>query len=251
MSMLSGSFGRYESVENTAEPTPDFVEPVQTDYAAARLAGTVWEHVPYAHLGYRWCLGLGGLIGRIGISANALTYVSLVLAAFAGVAASFGHFGSAALLVIASGAFDLVDGVVARATNTVSKWGALLDSTVDRLADGLPLAGVVVFYAGSGPLVALPALAMLGAFTVSYIRARSESLGAVLPPLYMRRAERVILVTLSLLAGLVSLDAPVASPLLLLGLSVLGLLNFVGCVSALRAARSALLSATATQSSVR
>jgi phosphatidylglycerophosphate synthase len=249
--MLSGSFVRYDSVENAAEASTDYVEPSAVDYAETRLRGTVWEHLPSAHVSYRACLSVGAFIGRVGISANALTYVSLVLAALAGVAAALGYFGSAAALVIASGGFDLIDGVVARATNTVSKWGALLDSTVDRLADGLPLAGVVVFYAGSGALVALPALAMLGAFTVSYIRARAESLGAVLPPLYMRRAERVILVTLSLLAGLVSLNAPIASPLLLVGVSVLGFLNFFGVVSALRAARQALLSEVPSRANAR
>lgn len=175
------------------------------------------------------------------MSANALTYTSLVFAGFAGVAAALGHFGIAAALVVVSGLFDLVDGVVARATNTVSRWGALLDSSVDRLADGLPLVGVIAYYADSGLVVILPALAMLGAFSVSYVRARSDALGAVLPPLYMRRAERLLLLTLSFVAGLVMHDGPVPSPLLLLGVSMLGLLSFAGCISALHAARAALL----------
>ncbi len=218
----------------------------EADAAEVRLRGTVFERVPPAHGVYRSCLALGGWVGRAGISANALTYVSLLLAAIAGLFAAFGWFGWAALVVIASGLFDMLDGAVARATNTVSKWGALLDSTVDRLADGLPLLGITLFYSGKGWVLAAPALAMMGAFTVSYVRARAEALGAILPALFMRRAERVILITLSLLVGLIHLPgAPLEAPLLLLGVSVLGVLNFVGCVWALRAARQLLSGAPA------
>lgn len=213
------------------------------DAAELRLRGTVFEHVPTAHATYRVCLGVGGWLGRAGISANALTYVSLALAALAGVAAAFGSFGTAAALVVTSGLFDMLDGAVARATRTVSRWGALLDSTVDRLADGFPLLGISVFYATQGWLMAVPALAMMGAFTVSYVRARAESLGAKLPALFMRRAERVILVTLSLLVGKVALPgAPFEAPLLFIGVALLAVLNFVGCVWALKAARHVLTS---------
>jgi phosphatidylglycerophosphate synthase len=169
-----------------------------------------------------------------------LTYTSLVLAAVAGVAAATQHFVMAALILMASGMCDMLDGVVARATNTVSPFGALLDSTVDRFADGLPLLGLVVVYADHGWLASVPALAMLGGLVVSYVRARAESLGARLPALFMRRAERVVLLTLSLLLGVVSLSLSVPAPLLLLGVSVIGLLSLIGVVFALRAARLAL-----------
>jgi len=218
------------------------LEPIDTaGRAEARLRGSVWEHVPSAHSFYRGCLGVGLVLGRVGVSANALTYASLVVAVLAGLAAGSGAFGLAASLVVASGVLDLLDGVVARATRTVSKWGALLDSTADRLADALPLLGVAVFYSDRGSVVALPVLAILAGFTVSYVRARAEALGAVLPPLFMRRAERIVLVTLSLLAGLLPIAAPVPAPLLILGVSVMGLLSFVATIYALRAARQTLL----------
>jgi CDP-diacylglycerol--glycerol-3-phosphate 3-phosphatidyltransferase len=224
----------------------------RADAAELRMRGTVFENVHAAHGVYRVCLSVGRSIGRVGISANALTYVALGLAALSGVAAAVGWFGVAALFVIASGVFDMLDGAVARASGTVSRWGALLDSTVDRLADGFPLLGITVFYAGSGWFVAVPALAMMGAFTVSYVRARAEALGVVLPPLFMRRAERVILITLSLLVGLVTVpSAPIGAPLLFLGVAVLGILNFVGCVWALKAARHILLSCDRGTASVR
>ncbi len=209
--------------------------------AQARLQGTVWQDVGSAHALYGACVGIGQRVARLGISANALTYSSLVLSVAAGVAAAEAHFVSAALLMLLGGAFDALDGVVARATGTVSRWGALLDSTVDRLADASPLLGVALFYSDQRLLSLLPVLAMVGGFTVSYVRARAEALGVVLPSLFMRRAERVLLTALSLFAGAVAVAAPVRAPLLLLGVLVLAVLNAIGAVVALRSARRSLL----------
>ncbi len=211
------------------------------EYAERRLQGTVWERLASARACYRGLMAVGVVLGRIGISANLLTGMSLVLAAVAAVAAAAGLFGWAALLVIASGVLDVFDGVVARATGTATPFGALLDSTADRLSDGLPLLGIALFYAGDGGYAALPVVAMLGGFTVSYVRARAESLGARLPSLFMRRAERVILLVLSLLAGMLPLAAPIDAPLLLAGLTLIAVLNGVGAIAALRAARDALV----------
>ena len=230
--------------ERAAHPSAELAEQRESrsaQYATERLRGSVWEHVPLAEGAYRGTLLLGGTLSRTGISANALTYLSLAVAALAGLAAASGSLVTAALLVVANGALDLFDGVVARATGTTSRWGALLDSTVDRLSDGLPLLGLVVFYADHGWLVTVPGLAILGAFTVSYVRARAEALGAVLPPLFMRRAERVVLLTVSLFAGVVPCEeGRLEGPLTLLGVAVLAASSFIGVISALRSARHAL-----------
>lgn len=209
------------------------------DYAAQRLRGTVWERFPAAGFLYRAALAVGQGLGRAGVTADGLTYTSLVLAVAAGVAAAFGAFGLAAGLVVISGLCDLLDGVVARATGTVSAYGALLDSVIDRLADALPLVGLVVFYADEGAVAAIPALAILGGFTVSYVRARAEGLGIPLPPLFMRRAERISLVIASLLLGLVAVPSlPVHAPLLLVGVALIALLGFVAAGWALHTARA-------------
>jgi CDP-diacylglycerol--glycerol-3-phosphate 3-phosphatidyltransferase len=210
------------------------------EYAEARLRGTVWQHIATAQVCYRLLMAVGRTLGRAGVSANALTYGSLAVAVAAGAGAALGHFFTAALLVLVSGVLDVLDGVVARANGTVSSFGALLDSTVDRLADGLPLLGVAIFYGQTSAAAAIPALAMLGGFTVSYVRARAEALGVVLPALFMRRAERVLVVTASLLLGAVPLMAPLPAPLLLGGLTVMAVLNSIASVAALRAARHVL-----------
>lgn len=167
-------------------------------------------------------------LGRLGVTPNMLTYGSLVPAVASGVAAAEGALLLSAGLLVLSGACDLLDGSVARATDSVSRSGALLDSTFDRISDAAPFLGLVVFYSGHGWASALPALALLAGYTVSYIRARSEGLGIELPSLWMRRPERVILTAVALAAGGIELPisaapAPVtlAVTTLIAGLSVL------------------------------
>lgn len=206
-------------------------------YVTARLRGTVWERIELAHGVYRLLMGLGSALGRAGISPNFLTYSSIVFAASSAWAVADHRFALAAALMITAGACDLLDGVVARATHAQSGFGALLDSTADRLADGLPLLGLVVAYADNKLLAAIPSLALLGSFAVPYVRARAETLGVVLPPLFMRRPERVVLLIGSLLLGEISLIENVRAPLLLAGIAVMAVSSFVGAAWALKLAR--------------
>ena len=214
---------------------PPVVDPVR-----ARLAGTVWQRSEVATWAYRGFLALGRGLARLGVSANALTYASLVFAFGGCLAAALGYFIPAALAIVVGGACDALDGVVARSTNTTSRYGALLDSTVDRVSDSLPLLGIVVFHAHFPVLALLPGLALIGAIVIPYARARAEALGAKLPSLFMRRPERVILLVICLLLG--GVHAVPGSPALLLlaGTALLAGLNVTGGVIVLRAARRAL-----------
>ncbi|MGC4094141.1 MAG: CDP-alcohol phosphatidyltransferase family protein [Polyangiaceae bacterium] len=193
-----------------------------------------------ARLAYRAFYSLGAFLGRLGVSANALTYTSLVFAATSCVAAARGYFVTAALALIVGGLCDALDGVVARTTGTVSKYGALLDSTVDRIADTLPLLGILVFHAHEPLLASFAGVALLGATVIPYARARAEALGASLPALFMRRPERVVILVVCLLLG--GWHAPLgeSAHLLLFGTAILAVLNTVGCVLVLRAAARAL-----------
>jgi CDP-diacylglycerol--glycerol-3-phosphate 3-phosphatidyltransferase len=213
-------------------------------YAKVRLRGTVWERVDLAHGAYSVLTSVGGALGRTGISPNAITWVSLVIAAASGVAVLVGSFAVGALLLTLSGLCDALDGAVARATGRVSPFGALLDSTVDRLADALPLIGMMVFFASQPGLALVPALAMLGSFVVPYVRARAESLGVTLPPLFMRRPERLVLSVLSLLLGALPIAGHLPHVLMLVGIAIMAVLSFYGAISALRAAHAALSHST-------
>lgn len=203
----------------------------------SRLGTTVWRKLFIAHYIYRGSVLLGLSLARIGVTPNALTYTSLALAAAAGVAIAVGHYQIAGFIIISSGICDILDGVVARASGRISRYGALLDSSVDRLSDGLPLLGMIVAYSGQGWYAVIPAAAMLASLAVSYVRARAESLGASLPPLFMRRSERLVLLVLSLFFAPVSLGVAIPAPLLLLGVTIMGMLAIVGTIFALRAAR--------------
>ena len=212
------------------------------ELARQRLAGMFWEQSQIAQIFYRSVIWLGHRLSSVGISPDALTYASLAFAALSGAAATTGFFGWAALAVLLSGVCDLLDGVVARVTNQTSSWGALLDSTVDRFGDALPMLGIAVFYVDSGRIAFIvPLLAMLGMFSLSYTRARAESLGAKLPPLFMRRAERFFLLVASLLLGIIEMDTAIAAPLLFGGIVIIGTLSYAATIETLRRAHQSLV----------
>lgn len=225
------------SALRAAEPGARIASP-----AVARLAGTIWERSDVAVLAYRAFYALGVGLGKLGISANAITYASVVLAGVSAVAAAQGHFIVAAASLAVGGLCDALDGIVARSTGRVSRYGALLDSTVDRVSDVLPLLGMMVFQAHSPWLVLAPALALVGSFVIPYVRARAEALGAILPGLFMRRPER----TLMLIACLAAAGAaPQAGTALLVGTAAMAVLNAFGCFLVLRSAQRVLGSSEA------
>jgi CDP-diacylglycerol--glycerol-3-phosphate 3-phosphatidyltransferase len=124
------------------------------------------------------------LFGRAGLTPNALTVIGLGIAVVAGVAAASQAWLAAGLLVIFGAAFDLFDGAVARATGQTTKFGAFLDSTLDRAGEAVVYVGIAVGLSGylepgasALPGVVAAMTAMAAAFMVSYTRAKSESLG--------------------------------------------------------------------------
>jgi CDP-diacylglycerol--glycerol-3-phosphate 3-phosphatidyltransferase len=125
------------------------------------------------------------LFGRAGLTPNALTAIGLAIAVVAAVAAAAQAWVAAGLLVAFGAAFDMFDGALARATGTASKYGAFLDSTLDRAGEaviylGIAWAGYDVSLRSGGLPSYIPVLAvtaMAAAFMVSYTRAKSESLG--------------------------------------------------------------------------
>jgi phosphatidylglycerophosphate synthase len=117
--------------------------------------------------------------GRAGLTPNALTVIGFAGTCAAAFAAAFQQWLVAGALVIVFGIFDLFDGALARATGRVSKFGAFLDSTLDRTGESLVLVGIAVGCAAAGfiPGVLLAGLAAAFASGVTYTRARAESLG--------------------------------------------------------------------------
>jgi len=109
---------------------------------------------------------------------------------------STGRFFIGVIWVSVFVAFDLFDGAVARASNKgISKWGALLDSTLDRLSDGAIFIGALIYFIDQNdPLVPVLLVATFASFMVSYIKARAESLLIKCEGGLAERGERVIII---------------------------------------------------------
>jgi CDP-diacylglycerol--glycerol-3-phosphate 3-phosphatidyltransferase len=112
-----------------------------------------------------------------------------------------GHLFAAGFVVLVAGLFDIMDGALARSTNRATRFGAVLDSTLDRVAEAALFIGILAMYAAeqsvSGVLVT--GVAWLGSLLVSYIRARAEGLGLECQVGIFTRPERVIILVLGLL----------------------------------------------------
>ncbi len=147
------------------------------------------------------------LIAKTGVSPNLLTVLSLLVGLVAAYLLAQGLFLVGALAVLLSGALDLLDGALARATGKVSPFGALLDSTLDRLTEGAYFFGLLWFYlqGGSAQEVLLIYLVLLGSLMISYVRARSEGLGIQGDVGILARGERVVILALGLLLDWVTL----------------------------------------------
>jgi CDP-diacylglycerol--glycerol-3-phosphate 3-phosphatidyltransferase len=106
-----------------------------------------------------------------------------------------GEFFTGVLWVAGFVVFDLFDGAVARSSSKgISKWGAVLDSTLDRLSDAAIFIGALLFFIeNDDPLVPLIIIAAVAAFMVSYIKARAESLNIMCDGGIAERSERLII----------------------------------------------------------
>ena len=143
------------------------------------------------------------LLAALGLSPNAITLLGMVGAIAAGGLAAQGLLLAAGVATLAAGIFDLFDGSVARLTGRKSKFGALLDSTADRVSEAAVLIGLAVHYAEEGSLlgVLLSCAAMAGSMMVSYVRARAGGLRVDCEVGVFTRPERVAAMGAGLIAG--------------------------------------------------
>jgi CDP-diacylglycerol---glycerol-3-phosphate 3-phosphatidyltransferase len=144
---------------------------------------------------------LGDGLRRTGLSPDHLTIMGAVVAVGAAVAIGAGLLQLGLLLVVLAALPDLLDGALAKATNTSSQRGAFFDSVIDRVTDALLFAGVAWYLAGtSSPHNAILAFGVMAVSSViSYERAKAESLGLQAKGGLMERAERIILLCIGLL----------------------------------------------------
>jgi CDP-diacylglycerol--glycerol-3-phosphate 3-phosphatidyltransferase len=153
------------------------------------------------NLAYRITDPIVRILSKSGITPNVLTIINLALNIVAAYVIATGHFLLGGVLVLASGLFDLLDGALARFTKQTTKFGAILDSTVDRISEAAILCGLLIWYlarGGSLEIVLIFAV-LIGSFLVSYVRARAEGLGWQCQVGLFTRTERVIVLAIGLL----------------------------------------------------
>jgi CDP-diacylglycerol--glycerol-3-phosphate 3-phosphatidyltransferase len=152
-----------------------------------------------------WLAPLVAALDAVGISPNALTVLGLLLNFAAAAVVATGRLQAGAVAFLVASLFDMLDGSLARRRGVVSRTGAFLDSTFDRLSETALFVALLLDHARSpyGPswMPAMILVALAGSLTTSYARARSEGLGQECKVGWLERPERVVLLVVGLLFG--------------------------------------------------
>jgi CDP-diacylglycerol--glycerol-3-phosphate 3-phosphatidyltransferase len=138
---------------------------------------------------------VAGALLRVGVTPNAVTVLGTlgVLVGALGFATR-GHLTIALVIITVSCFTDMVDGSMARQRGITNKFGGLLDSSMDRIADGAIFGAVAYYYTTQHEprLVAAALLCLLTGQVVSYVKARAEGLGFTCNVGIIERAERLV-----------------------------------------------------------
>ena len=123
---------------------------------------------------------------------------------------SYGHYFWGMVICVFFVLFDLLDGTIARLSSAGgSRWGALLDSTLDRITDSAVIGSVAYYLSKSSDrLVPVLMFALVSGVLVSYIKARAEALGIACNGGSAERTERLIIIFVAI--GLAGLGVPYA-----------------------------------------
>jgi len=219
----------------SARPAPDPNRPAAATAPGARGLGATKDRL--RTLAHRALDPVVAGLAASGARADHVTVLGTLLSVASGVAFFEGHFRWGASLLVVSGVCDILDGQLARRSGQLSRFGAFLDSTLDRFAEAAVLLGIMGFYlrnllalvfrasqvieqlsVGLEPvtwavMAFTAALALVGSFMVSYTRARAEGLGLDCKVGWFERPERIVLL---ILAGFLKVFWAMSAALLLL-----------------------------------
>lgn len=144
------------------------------------------------------------LAQKIPLTPNTLSVIGFLITLFASYVLTY-DLGIGGILIVVGGCFDMLDGIVARITNSSSRFGAFLDSVLDRYADAVILLAIAWNLGKNnnhaGVLLCLGTL--IGSFLISYARARAEGLGMECKHGLMERPERIILIAIGTITGII------------------------------------------------
>jgi phosphatidylglycerophosphate synthase len=138
------------------------------------------------------------------INPDGLTLVGTLVAGASGLAFAEGEHALAGMCLLAGGFFDLVDGVVARHFGISTRFGAFLDSSMDRVVDILAMLGLVTYFARAGDVlgIGLCSVILIASVLTSYAKARAELIIDRMPGGLLERGERVGLLAAGSILGL-------------------------------------------------
>jgi CDP-diacylglycerol--glycerol-3-phosphate 3-phosphatidyltransferase len=147
------------------------------------------------------------LISRTGISPNVITLSGAVFNLGVAWVLAQGYLRIGGVLVPLVSLFDALDGTLARLTGKRSRFGAFLDSTLDRFSEAILYLGLLIFYTrlGSRQEIILIYATIVGSLMVSYARARAEGLGLECKVGLLTRLERIVILTAALILDQMSI----------------------------------------------
>jgi CDP-diacylglycerol--glycerol-3-phosphate 3-phosphatidyltransferase len=163
------------------------------------------------------------LFSKWGLSPNSFTVAGVIITSFGAAAFATGYVRLAGLLVLMGGLCDTIDGLIARTAGKASRFGALLDSSIDRYSEFTMFLGIAAYFIHleDYAMAACALLALCGSFMVSYARARAESLGFEAKLGIMQRPERIVLIGLGALIHITALKLAVFLVALLANITAL------------------------------
>ncbi len=159
------------------------------------------------------------VLAKTRVPPNAVTLFGFALNIGVACLLATGHLFLGGFLVLFAGVFDLLDGALARVTGRSTRFGALLDSTIDRYSEAVLLFGLLVYFARQDAIteMILVFAIIVGSMLISYIRARAEGLGLDAEVGIMRRTVRIVTLALGLILSPIQL----ALIVILWGLAIL------------------------------
>jgi CDP-diacylglycerol--glycerol-3-phosphate 3-phosphatidyltransferase len=181
-----------------------------TRFPEASVEGTSWWYRAQAMIETRirgriepFLDPIGRWLARLGVTPMFLTMSGLALAVTGAVLVARGSTVAGGLVFAAGSTLDGLDGTVARVTGTASRRGALIDSVADRIGEAA-MWGAIAFWLSDTPRLVMACIFCLGgAFLTSYLRAKAEAVGADGSGGLVGRGERVVLMTIGLVFGIV------------------------------------------------
>jgi len=150
---------------------------------------------------------LARFISRSSISPNVITVIGFLLMAGVAFVLARGYLVLGGLLIIAAALFDAIDGTLARMMGRTSRFGAFLDSTLDRFSEAIIFLGLFIYLIGQDQTIELVLIyaTVVGSMMVSYARARAEGIGVPLKDGMFTRFERIFILVVGLLFNVLTL----------------------------------------------